>query len=297
VHWYTGHPSSNIAPPLPLGDIRNLSIVGVGNVGLDIARILLTPPALLEKEGYDFPAHVLSKLHESYHSLKHINIIGRRGPYEASFTAKELRELISLGEHGVHMTPIPEEHFEVGTRTLTRQQKRVSQLLRDGTQKYAAAKAEKTWSVDFFRDPIQLTDSKLTLAHTTVDPLTLRSQPTTDTSVIQSDLTVLSLGFEDSGVHALIGQLTSSTSGMTPLPRLYATGWANTGAKGVIANSMRDAYEVADSMWEDWVLTEADKGPMSLPGNSSWEEQATEVAKQLQIDRQTIQPYPGQLLQ
>jgi hypothetical protein len=56
VHWYTQHPSRP-APP-PLHQTEHVSIIGRGNVALDVARMLLTPPSsILEK--YDVPASVL----------------------------------------------------------------------------------------------------------------------------------------------------------------------------------------------------------------------------------------------
>jgi adrenodoxin-NADP+ reductase len=47
VHWYTQHPS---APPPPALDmLTHVALIGNGNVALDIARILLTPPSVLER--------------------------------------------------------------------------------------------------------------------------------------------------------------------------------------------------------------------------------------------------------
>ncbi|KAG1876072.1 hypothetical protein C8R48DRAFT_811382 [Suillus tomentosus] len=65
-----------------------------GNVSLDIARILLTSPSVLRQ--YDVPEHVLEVLSRS--TVKHVSIVGRRGPLEAAFTTKELREMINLPE-------------------------------------------------------------------------------------------------------------------------------------------------------------------------------------------------------
>ena len=98
MHWYTAHPAA--PPPPPLHAIEHVSLIGNGNVSLDIARILLTPVDHLAK--FDVPEHVLNLLARS--AVRHVSIIARRGPLEAACTAKELRELLSLPN--VSMVPL-----------------------------------------------------------------------------------------------------------------------------------------------------------------------------------------------
>ena len=66
--------------------------------------MLLTPPAAPEK--YDIPESVLQVLRKS--AVRHVSIIGRRGPLQAAFTNKELRELTSLD--GVSDMRLSDEH-------------------------------------------------------------------------------------------------------------------------------------------------------------------------------------------
>ncbi|KAI9449461.1 hypothetical protein BJY52DRAFT_1227772 [Lactarius psammicola] len=75
------HPSHPTPPPLH--ETEHASIIGQGNVTLDIACMLLTPPVALIKK--DDPAPVLN-----------VSIIGRRGPLQAAFTTKEPYELTTL---------------------------------------------------------------------------------------------------------------------------------------------------------------------------------------------------------
>jgi len=92
VGWYNGHP-----------DFRDLEfdlssetavVIGQGNVSLDICRILAKSADELRKT--DIAAHALDALAES--RIREIYLIGRRGPVQACFTPKELRELGQLSE-------------------------------------------------------------------------------------------------------------------------------------------------------------------------------------------------------
>ena len=90
VGWYNGHP-----------DYRdrefNFShetavIIGQGNVAADVARIL--SKSVDELKHTDISQHALDALAES--QIKTIAVVGRRGPAQAKFTTKELREFLEL---------------------------------------------------------------------------------------------------------------------------------------------------------------------------------------------------------
>jgi len=149
---------------------------------------------------------------------------------------------------------------------LTRQQSRVLQLLKKGS-KNRPGTTSKTWSLDFFRSPIDFvppsTDSlaQLSLSHTILDPQTNRAVPTEGTSTLSTDFVIASLGFRsdpkaifyDHGLGHLrnVSGRIMTKSG-TILKNIYASGWAATGAKGVLASTMMDAYGVADTIISDW---------------------------------------------
>ncbi|KAF5313910.1 hypothetical protein D9619_013067 [Psilocybe cf. subviscida] len=261
VHWYTQHPTAGSPPPLD--KIKHVSLIGNGNVSLDIARMLLTNVNVLAR--YDVPKPVLDVLASS--AVNHVSIVARRGPLEAAFTMKELREMINLPE--ASMVPLGPTLLADATSapSLTRQQSRVLQLLQKGS-KNAHGTTRKTWSLDFFRSPIGLVQpttsrpsAQLSLAHTAVDPITQRAVPTGETSTLSTDLVVTSLGFRaeptvtfyDPGLRHLrniAGRVVSSTGAV--LPHVYASGWAANGAKGVLATTMMDAYGVAEQIIADW---------------------------------------------
>ena len=60
VAWYSGHPD---AEPQPMAGVRDAVVIGVGNVAVDVARILLKEPAALSVT--DMPDAVLAGLREA----------------------------------------------------------------------------------------------------------------------------------------------------------------------------------------------------------------------------------------
>ncbi len=101
VNWYCGHPDVD-SGAFTL-DAESVAVIGVGNVAVDVARILARDPAELEQT--DIPEPVMDALRAS--KVREVHVIGRRGPAQAKFTTKELRELGELG--GVHVSADPAE--------------------------------------------------------------------------------------------------------------------------------------------------------------------------------------------
>ncbi|KAH9896009.1 FAD/NAD-P-binding domain-containing protein [Cubamyces lactineus] len=262
VHWYTQHPSRPTPPPLE--HIEHVTLIGQGNVSLDVARMLLTPSSRLAH--YDVPRSVLDVLQRS--RVRHVSIVGRRGPFQAAYTTKELREMMNLPDASmVPLDPALIAHPEQanGGVALTRQQTRALQLLQKGS-KNPPGSTEKTWSLDFFRSPTGLTapagpgqKARLTLAHTALDASS-RAVPTGETSTIETDLVVTSLGHRadpsspwyDPALNHLrtLGGRVLDADGRV-VRNVYASGWAAMGARGVLASTMMDAYAVADTILRD----------------------------------------------
>lgn len=99
VAWYNGHPSGrDLRPRL---DVSRAVVVGVGNVAVDVARILVRSPDELATT--DIDADALAALRAS--SIREVTILGRRGPAQAAFALKEVKELAELA--GVTFTVDP----------------------------------------------------------------------------------------------------------------------------------------------------------------------------------------------
>ncbi|KAG7445922.1 FAD/NAD(P)-binding domain-containing protein [Guyanagaster necrorhizus] len=278
VHWYTQHPSLPAVPPLER--LKHVTLIGNGNVSLDVARMLLTPPDMLRP--YDVPESVMSVLERS--TIEHVSIVARRGPFDAAFTTKELREMMNIRD--ASMAPIPPELLVVPTgKEVSRAQSRSIQLMQKGSKNpYGSTK--KTWSLEFFRSPVGLASedplgpAELSLAHTTIDPANpRRAIPTGETSRLSTDLVITSLGFHaddsSSPFHdSSLGHLRTEAGRVivpdlpggkdlvsgSVLKNMYASGWASMGAKGVLAATMMDAYAVADTILSDLDHGDASEG-------------------------------------
>ncbi|WP_354644404.1 FAD-dependent oxidoreductase [Kitasatospora camelliae] len=99
VRWYCGHPDAD--PAAFTLDAEAVAVIGAGNVALDVARVLAAPPAAFRAT--DVPEPVLAALLAS--RVREVHVIIRRGPAEARFTPRELRE---LGEvPGIEVTVDP----------------------------------------------------------------------------------------------------------------------------------------------------------------------------------------------
>lgn len=71
---------------------KNAVIIGHGNVGLDVSRMLLKN--IDELASTDITKEALELLKSS--QVKNVQLIGRRGVAQASFTTGELREVLSI---------------------------------------------------------------------------------------------------------------------------------------------------------------------------------------------------------
>uniref|UniRef100_A0A0K8S6P9 FAD/NAD(P)-binding domain-containing protein n=1 Tax=Lygus hesperus TaxID=30085 RepID=A0A0K8S6P9_LYGHE len=123
VGWYNGLPEDKDLEV----DLSSETVVvlGQGNVAVDVSRILLSPIDSLKVT--DITEYSLQAL--SLSKVKTVYLVGRRGPLQAAFTIKELREMTKLP--GVQ-TLLQKEHF-AGTEelipNLPRARKRLSELL------------------------------------------------------------------------------------------------------------------------------------------------------------------------
>nr|ANM86750.1 ferredoxin reductase Arh1 [Stygiella incarcerata] len=133
--WYNGfpdlhHPQSFIKFErlFKNPNVRRAVIIGNGNVALDAARVLMADP-IAKFGSTSMPSSVIDTLCASH--VEHVTIMGRRGPVQAAFTTKELRELIELPNvvACIHEKEKCFQGINLNDRILSRPQRRLLELL------------------------------------------------------------------------------------------------------------------------------------------------------------------------
>jgi NADPH-dependent glutamate synthase beta subunit-like oxidoreductase len=250
VGWYNGHPDfAGLNPPL---DAPGVAVIGNGNVALDVARILAKTPA--EFTGSDIVAHAREALGSS--AVRHIHILGRRGPHQIAMTPKELGELGHLERASPRVDPadLPPDGddamLEPGMR------KSVTHL-----RSFTANPVAKpvTIDFDFFAMPIAIEGDeedraqRIVVERTTLDD-ELRSHGTGETYTIEAGLVISCIGYQTPpipGVPYEHGRGRFANDDGRILPGLYCVGWARRGPSGTIGTNKPDGARVAEMVLGD----------------------------------------------
>lgn len=265
VGWYNGVPEDK---DLKLNlDCDTACVIGNGNVALDCARIL-RKPANLEKT--DITSYAQKRISES--RIKRIFIIGRRGPLQASFTTKELRELISLNGNKVRLEPYDvfrrnDINLKMLTR-LSRPRRRLAELLISIPPELPPELSEIE-GVDivfkFLSKPIRINDNSLELQKTNYkspdDFINAQAHPEDedDYEVIDCGLIIRSIGYKaimiDKNLpfNHKLGAILNDEGRVHGHRSVYCSGWLATGASGVIAGTLSSSHITAKSILNDVV--------------------------------------------
>lgn len=261
VGWYNGHPDYRDLE----FDLRQRSavIVGVGNVAMDVARILAKTRD--ELKNTDIAAHALEQLAES--GIEEIHIVGRRGPAQVKFTPPELKEMGELADcepvvlpESLALDPMSaEEASEPAT-------KRNLELLREFAERPQAASKRRRMYFHFLLSPVEVVGAERVEAlrlgknRLTGEAYALRAEPSGDFEEIPCGLVFRSIGYR--GV-AIPGVPFDERAGVFPndqgrvtkdgvvVPGLYAVGWIKRGPSGVIGTNKPDSLETARILLED----------------------------------------------
>jgi ferredoxin--NADP+ reductase len=264
VNWYCGHPDMD--PAMFTLDAESVAVIGAGNVAVDVARILVRDPA--ELASTDISQPVLDALTAS--KVREVHMIGRRGPAQAKFTTKELRELGELA--GVDIT-VPEREASPAAFddsgegvTLAETDRRVRgnlAVIGDWAAR-APAGHPRRLTVRFWLRPVRIegTDrvSGLTLERTRLDG-SGRLTGTGELETIPAQMVLRSIGYQSVPLPGVPFDERSHTvpneagrvlgPGGLPLAREYVCGWLKRGPTGVIGTNKSDAAETVRSLLAD----------------------------------------------
>jgi ferredoxin--NADP+ reductase len=264
VNWYCGHP--DVDPSAFVIDAESVAVIGVGNVAVDVARILARDPA--ELHGTDVPQPVLEALHAS--KVREVHVIGRRGPAHAKFTTKELRELgelpgVDVLVHGDEADLSAfDESGEGASLAGSDRRVRGNMVAISGWAAGAGAGATRRLTMRFWLRPVEIlgTDqvSGLTLERTRIDSSGAFGG-TGEFETLEAQLVLRSVGYQSVPLEGVpfdsracvvpnaAGRVLGADG--APLPGEYVAGWLKRGPTGVIGTNKSDAAETVRSLLED----------------------------------------------
>ncbi len=265
VAWYNGHPDRrDLAPDL---DVEGVAVIGVGNVAMDVARILAK--SVDELRGTDIADHALEALARS--RVERIHVLGRRGPAQAKFTTPEIREFGTL-EHADAIVDPADLELDAHSRASI-EHDRVSQTNYEILQSYAergATGKPRQVRFGFLRSPAEIHGRDGRVAGLRVEKNRLVSsadgylnaEGTGEFEELDVGMVLRSVGYRGVPLPGVPfderrgripndhGRVLNPETG-EPVPGMYVVGWAKRGPSGVIGTNKKDAEETVAWMLRD----------------------------------------------
>ncbi len=264
VAWYNGHPD--------YGDLgvslgaRGVAVVGMGNVAVDVARVLAK--SVDELAATDMADYAIDTLRTS--AVTDVYMLGRRGPAEAKFTTKELRELGELANADI---VVREDELEVSEASLkaiegdATAQKNL-EVLRDMAAKPLEGKPRRL-HIRFCVSPTRVLGeqgvSGMVLERNRLEPAEdgyIRSVGTGETETLDVQMVLRSVGYRGTALPGVpfdarrnvipndAGRVLDGPGG-SPVAGEYVAGWIKRGPSGVIGTNKADAMETVASLLAD----------------------------------------------
>eukprot|EP00697_Spironema_sp_BW2_P007811 gnl/Spiro4/22201_TR10934_c0_g1_i1.p1 gnl/Spiro4/22201_TR10934_c0_g1~~gnl/Spiro4/22201_TR10934_c0_g1_i1.p1 ORF type:complete len:509 (-),score=98.19 gnl/Spiro4/22201_TR10934_c0_g1_i1:214-1740(-) len=283
VGWYNNH-FDHTKSSFDLTNSDTAVVVGQGNVALDVARVLLSPRSLLQPT--DIADSALEALDKS--TIRRVVVLGRRGPMQAAFTTKELRELLALDNvqtsvlsSQMQLSPADQEEAKS-----ERARRRMFELLEKRASKFesfpgplcASDKSKKQLWLIYNRSPVEIVaeDGRVSQLKCVVNSLEgpaghQVARATNEMMTIDCGVIFRSIGYKCHAIDGLpfdskksivpnvdgrvLPHAASDAAGADaaplPIPGLYVSGWLKKGPNGIIATTKYDAEETAASILED----------------------------------------------
>ena len=261
VGWYNGHP-----------DYRDLEfdlssesaiIIGQGNVAIDICRILAKSVDELRKT--DIAAHALDALAGS--RIREIHLIGRRGPVQARFTTKELRELGQLSECDPFVNPDDLLLSETCKSELSDVREPARARNFEIFRAFASRQQEKPkcCRIHFFLSPGEARGGhrleELVLERTRLVGAAGRQEAvgTGQTVSINAGLMIRSVGYSGLPLEGIpfdekLGTVPNKDGRVEVAPNglpVYVTGWIKRGPTGIIGTNRADSMATVATLLAD----------------------------------------------
>lgn len=252
--WYDGHPDVALDWSL---HAEKVAILGVGNVALDVARILAK--SVDELMSTEIPPNVVDGLRRN--RAREIHVFGRRGPAEAKFTPLELRELDHSPNIEVIVDPADIEYDEAGIRA-RRQSKQVDMVA--GTLERWAIRSvgerPHRLHLHFFHAPTEILGAGGSVTGLRTERTRLDGSGGVrgtgefhdwDCQAVYRAVGYRSTPLAEIPFAADTGVIPNDRGRITGLTGTYVTGWIKRGPVGLIGHTKGDANETIASLLDD----------------------------------------------
>ncbi|CAB4906126.1 MAG: NAD(P)-binding protein [Actinobacteria bacterium] len=302
VAWYCGHPDANrdfFESYLPT--VSHAAVIGLGNVAVDVARILAKTAE--ELHATDMPVHVRKTL--AAMALTDIHILGRRGPAHATWTTKELRELGELENCAMEVDPIGLES-EAAWSTDQRVATRNVEVVRSWMDRPASS--GRKLHLHFLTRPIAVAGTNqvsMVQVERTAFTQSGGLASTGEVLDLPVEFLVRSIGYRGTGLPGVAFNDDSGTVVQNEgriEPGLYAAGWIKRGPSGIIGTNKKDASETVATLLADVqagglptstneideLLSSRNLEAVTIAGWRAIDRAERELGTQFGIDRMTI---------
>jgi ferredoxin--NADP+ reductase len=265
VGWYNGHPDHRDRTfDLSVGAV---AVVGVGNVAMDVTRILARDVNDLTKT--DIAGYALDALRGS--AVKTVWLLGRRGPVEAAYSPAEIEEIGELKSADLVVDPAEAVVDEVSKAALNNlEAKKKTAYVQEHAKKGEGTKERKV-RARFRVSPVELTGENGRVAAVKLEKNKLvddgkggaKAVGTGVFETIKVGLVLRSVGYrgipipgvpfdEKSGHIPHQDGRVVPAPGQPPLPGQYVVGWAKRGPSGLIGTNRADSVLTVQSLLADF---------------------------------------------
>ena len=255
VAWYNGHPDfQHCTFDLTA---RRVAVIGVGNVAVDIARVLCRTRE--ELSATDITDAALEAIIGS--GIEEVAMLGRRGPAEAAFTNPEVRELGELpgADIVVRTDEVVDDPLLEPDRTTAKK----LEILREFATRSLEGKPRRL-AIRFCVSPIELIgDAEGHVRAMRVERNRLERQagrvvavPTGEVEEMPVDLVFRSVGYHGVAIPDLPfdekrGVVPNDAGRVHEMTGCYVAGWIKRGPSGVIGTNKADAGETVETLCAD----------------------------------------------
>ena len=265
VAWYNGHPDyKDLQVDL---SCEAAIVVGVGNVAMDVARILAK--SVEELAETDIADHALAALAQS--NIKDVYIVARRGPAQVKFTNAEIRE---MGHLKIADAIVLDNELRLDRASSaaiegdTAMQKNLD-YLRAYAEIGVTGKPRRA-HFRFLLSPVEIIEENGKMVAVKLERNELRPSVSGDIKAsgtgqfetIPAGLILRSVGYKGAPLEGVpfdkrngvipneVGRVIDLDTGRV-LTGEYVAGWIKRGPTGVIGTNKPDSIESVNSMFED----------------------------------------------